>query len=132
MSAGGTETESVHREPLPKQFGPRKRWWWLRLWVGCILTILAAQKFTAHSFEHGHWTPSGFTEPTAIELLWYRLPLCFLVLLGVVFFVGLRWCVPEKGTRAFIRIFGILLTLLGLVMSLGISLWYHIFVFYMD
>ena len=102
------------------------------LWIGCILAVLVVQGLTAYSFEHGYWTPHGPTEPTAIELLWYRLPLCLIVLVAIAFFVGLRWWVPEKGTRSMIRVCGILPTFLGLVISYCISLWYRFLVFYMD
>lgn len=131
MSVDSTKTESAPSGPLPKQLGPRRRWWWLALWVGCILTILVTQTSTAHSFEHGYWTPSGSTDPTKIELLWYWLPLCLIFLVAVVFFVALRWLVPEKGTRTLIRVWGVLPTFLGLIISYSTSCWYH-FWFYMD
>jgi len=132
MSDDGTRTDAAPSGPLPKQLGPRRRWWFLALWVGCILVILVAQKLTAYSFESGHWSPSGPTEPTTIEVLWYWLLLCLIVLVAIVFFVGLRWWVPEKGTRGMIRVCGILPTFVGLIISYGISLWYRFLVFYMD
>ena len=131
MNVDATETEAAPWTPLPNRFGPRRRWWFLALWIGCILAIVATQKLSAHSFEHGYWTGGGLTEPTSIELLWYWLPLFLIVLVAIVFLVGLQWWVPEKGTRGMIRVWGLVPTFVGLLGSLGISTYFYL-VFYMD
>ena len=115
----------------PKLMGPRRRWWVLALWAALLLAVLVGQRATAHSFDHGYWTPDGPTEPTRAELLWYRLPIGAIVLLAVVFLVGLRWWGPEKGTRGILRVWGILLSYVSILVSIGISLWFDLH-FYMD
>ena len=127
----GERTQPAAWGPLPKQIGPRRRWWFLALWTGCIAAIVVAQKLTAYSFETGHWTPNGPTPPTTIESLWYWLPSAGIILVSVIFCVGLRWWVPEKGTRGVIRVWGILPTFVGVLVSWGMTLWYH-FIFYID
>ena len=116
----------------PKWLGPKRRWWLLVLWVGLLLAVLVVQWETVFSFDHGHWTPDGFTDPTSEELLWYRLPLVAIILIAVVFFVGLRWWSPEKGTRGMLRAWGFFFSFLSILVSIGISLWYSILYFYMD
>jgi hypothetical protein len=102
------------------------------VWVGLLAGIVVAQRLTAHSFEHGHWTPSGLTSATRAELLWYRLPLVSQILISVTFFICAKWLVPEKGTRSIIRAWGFFATVVAVLCSVAMSLWYIVIVFYMD
>ena len=54
------------------------------------------------------------------------------MLLAIVFLAGLRWWVPEEGTRGALRGWGLLLTFVSVLVSMGISLWFPFFHFYMD
>lgn len=116
----------------PKLFGPKRRWWWLVLWAGSLLAVLVAQRMTAFSFESGYWEGGHLTDPTREELLWYRLPPAAIVLLAVIFFVGLRWWVPEKGTRGMIRVWGFFFSFLSILVSMGMSCFFSVLYFYMD
>ena len=72
-AVGDTPTDNitwVFRE-RPKPFGPRRRWRLLALWAALLLAVLVGQRATAHSFDHGEWSPSGPTEATDAEVLWY-------------------------------------------------------------
>jgi hypothetical protein len=94
--------------------------------------VLVVQRATAFAFDHGYWTPDGGTDATRAELLWYRLPVVAILLIAGVFLVGLRWWVPEKGTRSILRVWGVLFTLVSLLVSIGMSLFVSILYFYMD
>ncbi|RPI59966.1 MAG: hypothetical protein EHM48_08015 [Planctomycetaceae bacterium] len=124
--------ETNMSQDRPKLMGPRRRWWILGLWLLLLLAVLISQRATVHSFNTGHWTPSGNTDSTEAELLWYRLPVAGIVVIAVVFFIGLRWWVPEKGTRGIIRAWGIMASFMSLLISVGMSLWFMTFYFYMD
>ena len=115
----------------PKLMPPPRGLWMLALWAALLVAVLVGQWATAHSFDHGHWTPDGCTEPTGAELLWYRLPIGAIVLLAAVFFVGLRRWVSRKGTRGILFAWGILFSFVSILVSIGISLWFHVY-FYMD
>jgi len=119
------ENDDGLSQERPKLLGPKRRWWLLVLWAGLLLAVLFAQRATAFSFEHGYWTPDGFTDPTPEELLWYRLPLVAIVLIAVIFLVGLRWWVPEDGTRGILRVWGFFFSFLSFLVSVGISFWFH-------
>jgi hypothetical protein len=127
------QDESI--DSLPKRpvlLGPKRRWWWFFLWVSLQVTVLVVQRSMVFSFPTGYWTPNGFTDSTPEELLWYRLPIAGILLLAVIFVLGLRWWVPEKGTRGILRAWGLLLTLVSIAISIGMSLYFSWFYFYMD
>ena len=126
------ENDACPSQGRPKLLGPKRRWWMLALWAGLLVAVLVVQRTTAHSFDHGYWTPRGPTDPTRAELLWYRLPIGAILLLAVVFLVGLRWWVPERGTRGILRAWGILFSFVSILVSIGMSLWFNILYFYMD
>ena len=111
--------------------GPKRRRWMLPLWAGLLLAVLAAQRATARSFDHGYWEAGDLTDATQAELLWYRLPVAAIVVIAAVFILGLRWWVPEKPTRAAIRIWGILASCLSAIISIGMSMFFYL-EFYMD
>jgi hypothetical protein len=96
------------------------------------LAVLVAQRATVPSSTSGFWEGGQVTDSTRAELLWCRLPPTAIVLIAVIFFVGLRWCVPEKGTRGMIRAWGFFFRVLSTLVSFGMSCFFGILHFYTD
>ena len=117
--------------PRPRLWGPKRRWLLLLTLVLMLAGVLIAQRLTADSFEHGHWTPSGMTPPTRAERIWYRLPLVSLAAICIVFLILTHWLVPEKGMRSVVRLWGLFTTMVAVLLSLAISLFFNAW-FYMD
>jgi len=109
-----------------------KRWWLLLLWFGLLASVLAGQHLTALSFAHGHWTPSGGTDPTRQEVIWYSVPPVLIVLLSIAFCIALRWWAPYAPVRGFMRAMVFMTGFLAVLASFGISAWFAVFHFYMD
>ena len=116
----------------PKLWGPKRRWLLLLAWVLMLAGVVIAQRLTAHSFPTGNWTPDGNTPATLAELTWYRLPLMSLAVICIVFLILARRLVPEKGMRSVIRAWGLFATVVAILLSLTMSLFFNALVFYMD
>jgi len=96
-----------------------RAWCILAIWGGLIAAVLGLQEVAAYMFGHGYWSPR-YT--STIEWVQWHLPFAAILVISVAFLFGLRWLVPAKRVRNFARICGIILALLGLIVSAGISM----------
>ena len=118
--------------PRPKLWGPKRRWLSLLVLVLALAGVLIAQHLTAHSFPTGSWTPDGNTPATRAELLWYRLPPVAITVICIIFLILAHWLAPEKGMRSVIRLWGLFATMIAVLLSMAISLYFNVLYFYMD
>jgi len=93
--------------------------------------VLIAQHLTALSFPTWYWEGLGPPPATRANLAWHRLPLPSLAVICIVFLLLARWLVPEKGMRSVIRLWGLFATMVAVLLSLAISVYFSFF-FYMD
>jgi hypothetical protein len=125
----GLMQEAQKQLRRPRLFGPKYRWLYLLMWFFVLFSILLVQRLTALTFPTGNWMN---WQATFEELVWYRLPPALIIGLTVLFFIALRWLVPEKGTRSIIRVWACFFSLIAVLTSFGISAWYSMFYFYID
>lgn len=107
---------------LPRRLGPRRRWWYLALWVGLLLAAHCAQ-WTAGYWINAEWIPDWLAPTLRSGWLWLLLPPATAAVLAVVFLVGLRRWVPEKGTRNILLAWGAFFSVLSLAAGFAWLLW---------
>lgn len=121
------EQKSVSVPPRRAEFfGPTRRWLWLWVWIGLLLVVLAVTRIRISSRPVNPMTLTFGSDIESAEAVTLGpfLPLIAIVVISVTMFIGLRWWVPEKGTRTEICAWGCLCCVLSLAVFLIMCLAY--------
>ena len=123
--------ERHQQSDRPKLIGPKTRWLVLLAWAVCLAGVLVAQRIAAEIIPTGNWLSEEGTAPTLAEELWHLLSPGLVLLFSVLFFLAAKRLVPEDGTRLMIRAWGVALTVVALLLSLGMGCCFNL-IWYMD